>query len=114
MIVFRDEVDERLARTLPRSALARLTGLVGSRVPRTQPRVALLLGAAVGAAVGAAAAAKKADGDGNTISGDVAIHLLNKIELVTIRLEVRQVPKAGKGSSSALDLHRSQNNEEQC
>jgi len=48
----------------------------------------------VGAALGATAAAKKARRDGNTVAGEVTIHLLDKIELLTIQLDIRHVPKA--------------------
>jgi endonuclease/exonuclease/phosphatase family metal-dependent hydrolase len=40
---------------------------------------------------------------GNEISGDVAVHLLNKIELLTIRLKVRQ---ARRGGPAEIDVHR--------
>jgi hypothetical protein len=81
---------------------------------RVEPRTAFLLGAAAGAAVGATAAAKKAERDGNTIAGEVAIHLLDKIELLTIKLAVRQVPKAralgSKRLSGGFDVHRNRDN----
>jgi hypothetical protein len=81
---------------------------------RAEPRAVFLLGAAVGAAVGAAAAAKKAGRDGNTMAGEVAIHLLDKIELLTIKLDVRQLPKArplgSKRFSAGIDVHRNRHN----
>jgi hypothetical protein len=40
---------------------------------------------------------------GNEISGDVAVHLLNRIELLTIRLQVRQ---ARNRRPAKIDVHR--------
>jgi hypothetical protein len=42
---------------------------------------------------------------GNEVAGDVAIHLLNRIELLTIRLHVRQ---ARSGGPAEIDVHRVQ------
>jgi hypothetical protein len=43
--------------------------------------------------------------DGNEISGDVAVHLLDRIELLTIKLQVRQ---ARRGGPVEIDVHRVQ------
>jgi hypothetical protein len=70
---------------------------------RASPRVAIG-GAVVGAVVGIVAAARKKNRDaGNAISGEVAVHLLNKVELLTIRLQVRQ---ASRRVPSEIDVHR--------
>jgi hypothetical protein len=45
---------------------------------------------------------KKMRSDGNEISGDIAVHLLNKIELLTIRVQVRQARRDG---SAEIDVH---------
>ena len=90
--------------------VARLGRVPGLRTARAEPRIALILGAVVGAAVGAAAAGKQAEGDGNTIAGEVAVHLLDRIELLTVKLEVRHAPKArglaSKRISGDFDVHR--------
>jgi len=63
------------------------------------------MGAAVGAVAGLALAAtsRRRRDDGNVISGDVAVQLLNRIELLTIRLQVRQ---ARRGGPMEIDVHR--------
>jgi hypothetical protein len=48
---------------------------------------------------------KKMRNDGNEISGDVAVHLLDRIELLTIKLQVRQ---ARRGGPVEIDVHRVQ------
>jgi hypothetical protein len=65
---------------------------------------AALVGAAVGVLTGVLVK-KKMRSDGNEISGDVAVHLLNRIELLTIRLQVRQ---ARRGGPAEIDVHRVQ------
>jgi hypothetical protein len=45
---------------------------------------------------------KKMRSDGNEISGDIAVHLLNKIELLTIRVQVRQARRDGPAE---IDVH---------
>jgi hypothetical protein len=65
--------------------------------------VAALVGAAVGVLTGVLL--KKMRNDGNEISGDVAVHLLDRIELLTIKLQVRQ---ARRGGPVEIDVHRVQ------
>jgi hypothetical protein len=73
------------------------------RLWRASPRV-VIGGAVVGAVVGIVAAARgKNRDDGNAISGEVAVHLLNKVELLTIRLQVRQ---ASRRVPTEIDVHR--------
>jgi hypothetical protein len=48
---------------------------------------------------------QKMRNDGNEISGDVAVHLLDRIELLTIKLQVRQ---ARRGGPVEIDVHRVQ------
>ena len=68
------------------------------------PRAAALTGAAVGVVAGLVTArSRKKRDDGNVISGDVAVQLLNRIELLTIRLQVRQ---ARRGGPMEIDVHR--------
>jgi hypothetical protein len=50
----------------------------------------LALGVVVGVATGAVTAAKVDSNHGDAISGDVRVHLLNKIELVTIKLQLQR------------------------
>lgn len=70
-------------------------------VKRPPPRALLLIGAAVGVVAGVLIEQRRRK-QGNEISGDVAVHLLNKIELLTIRLQVRQARRAG---SAEIDVH---------
>jgi hypothetical protein len=65
------------------------------------PRATIAAAAGIGLAAGATAAlarsarvekARNAAGDGNSMSGYVAVRLLDKIDLLTIRLRVRHVP----------------------
>ena len=74
------------------------------RVTQTRPGVAALVGVAVGVLTGVLVK-KKMRSDGNEISGDVAVHLLNRIELLTIRLQLRQ---ARRGGPAEIDVHRVQ------
>jgi hypothetical protein len=76
-----------------------------NRVLQPSPRAAAFAGAAV---AGVAASVfsvllRKRRRDGNTISGDVAVHLLNRVELLTIRLQVRH---ARRGGPAEIDVHR--------
>jgi hypothetical protein len=76
------------------------------RVGQASPRAAAIGGAVVGVAVavGVVAAARwKNRNDGNSISGEVAVHLLNRIELLTIRLQVRH---AARRVPTEIDVHR--------
>jgi hypothetical protein len=85
-----------------RSELANLVDSV--RVMQTSPRAAATLGALAGAVAGLVAADRMNDNnDGNIISGDVAVHLLNRIELLTIRLEVRH---ARRSVPTRIEVHR--------
>jgi hypothetical protein len=108
--VLPDAMREQLTATARLAPLARAGRSSVLRMARVESRTALLLGAAVGSALGATAAAKRAGRDGNTIAGEVAIHLLDRIELLTIQLEVQQVPKAralgSKRLSAGPDVHR--------
>jgi hypothetical protein len=74
---------------------------VPDRMSRTSPGTAALLGAAAGVLTGLVVgrATRKR---GNDITGDVAVHLLNKIELLTIRLQVRH---ARRGGPAEIDVH---------
>ena len=77
---------------------------MGDSVRRSmsQPAAVALVGAAVGALT-AVWVGKKMRNGGNEISGDVAVHLLKRIELLTIRLQVRQ---ARKGGPAKIDVRR--------
>jgi hypothetical protein len=74
------------------------------RVKHPSALVAALAGAAAAGAVASLAYAlrRKQQDDGNTISGDVAVHLLNRIELLTIKLQVRH---ARRGGPTEIDVH---------
>jgi hypothetical protein len=76
---------------------------VRKRLTQTPPGAAALVGAAVG--VLTAVLLQKMRNDGNEISGDVAVHLLDRIELLTIKLQVRQ---ARRGGPVEIDVHRVQ------
>lgn len=71
------------------------------RMSRTSPGTAALVGATAGVLTGLVVgqATRKR---GNEITGDVAVHLLNKIEFLTIRLQVRH---ARRGGSAEIDVH---------
>jgi hypothetical protein len=74
------------------------------RAMQASPPAAAILGAAVGVVAGLVAAARTTHDDhGNIVSGDVAVHLLNRIELLTIRLQLRQ---AAGGAPTEIDVHR--------
>jgi hypothetical protein len=94
--------------TVPRRAwrdeVAIIRDLVRGRAMRPSPPAAVTFGAVVGVAAGLLAVARKKDDDqGNVVSGDVAVHLLNRIELLTIRLQVRH---ARGGVPTEIDVHR--------
>ena len=65
------------------------------------PGATALVGGAVGLLAGVLVGRGTRKG-GNEIVGDVALHLLNKIELLTIRLQVRQ---ARRGGPTEIDVH---------
>jgi hypothetical protein len=71
------------------------------RVRQISPATAAVLGGAVGS-LRRVAGGRKTRKRGNEITGDVAVHLLNKIELLTIRLRVRQ---ARRGRPTEIDVH---------
>lgn len=66
------------------------------------PASTALVGAAAGVLTGLLLG-RKTRSRGNEITGDVAVHLLNRIELLTIRLQVRQ---ARRGGPAEIDVHR--------
>ena len=72
------------------------------RVRGASPGAAALVGAAVGVLAGVVLG-EKTRKRGNDISGDVAVHLLKRIELLTIRLQVRQ---ARRGGPAEIDVRR--------
>ena len=98
--------DERTAAASPRgdsrSAVTAGEDSVRERVRRTSPGAAALVGAAVGVLTGVVVG-QKLRNRGNEISGDVAVHLLKRIELLTIRLQVRQ---ARQGGPAEIDVRR--------
>ena len=73
-------------------------------VKQTSPGAAALFGAAVGVLTGALVGQKMRN-RGNEISGEVAVHLLNRVELLTIRLQARQARRAGPAE---IDVHHIQ------
>ena len=75
---------------------------VRERVGRISPGAAALVGAAVGVLTGVVVG-KNARNRGTEISGDVAVHLLKRVELLTIRLQVRQ---ARRGGPAEIDVRR--------
>jgi hypothetical protein len=85
------------------TTLAAFRQLFEGGVRQTRPAAAVAIAAGLGAA---AVAAREAMGGsaahGNAISGDVAIHLFKRIELLTIRLEVRQAPNGRTQGSRSL------------
>lgn len=92
----------RLGREKRRDAAA------GSGQPSTDsptrhipPRTTAVLGTAVGLLAGLLVG-REAHKRGNEITGDVAVHLLNRIELLTIRLHARQ---ARRGGPTQIDVH---------
>ena len=74
---------------------------VPERMSRISPGTAALVGAAAGVLTGLLVG-RETRKRGNEITGDVAVHLLNKIELLTIRLQVRQ---ARRGGPAEIDVH---------
>jgi hypothetical protein len=95
---------ERARRRGSPSEVASLADAVRERVGLPSPRAAAWIGAAVGAVAGLiTATSRKKRVDGNVISGDVAVHLLNRVELLTIRLQVRH---ARRGMPVEIDVHR--------
>jgi hypothetical protein len=77
---------------------------VRERVRQTPPSVAALVGAAAGLLIGVAVG-QRTRNRGNEISGDVAVYLLKKIELLTIKLQARQ---ARRGGRAEIDVHRAE------
>ena len=75
---------------------------VRERVRRTSPGTAAAVGAAVGVLAGLVVGQKRRN-PGNEISGDVAVHLLKRIELLTIRMDVRQ---ARRGGPAEIEVRR--------
>jgi hypothetical protein len=65
------------------------------------PGAAALVSAAVGVLAGLLVG-REAHKRGNEITGEVAVHLLNKVELLTIRLQVRQARRSGP---AVIDVH---------
>jgi hypothetical protein len=68
---------------------------------QVSPGTTAIVSAAVGVLAGMFVGRAKRK-RGNEITGDVAVHLLNKIELLTIRLQVRQ---ARRGGPTGIDVH---------
>jgi hypothetical protein len=77
--------------------------LVPDRAIRPPRGAAALVGAAVGFLAGVAVG--KMRNRGNEISGDVAVHLLNRIELLTIRFQVRQAQQGGPAEVAVHRVH---------
>ena len=75
---------------------------VRERVRGTSPGTAALVGAAVGVLAGVVLGQRRWQ-RGNEISGDIAVHLLKKIELLTIRMDVRQ---ARRGGPAEIEVRR--------
>lgn len=72
------------------------------RLGRISPGTAALVGAATGLLTGFLVE-RETRKRANEITGDVAVHLLNKIELLTIRLQARQ---ARRGGPIEIDVHQ--------
>ena len=68
------------------------------------PGATALVGGAVGLLAGVLVGRGTRKG-GNEIVGDVALHLLNKIELLTIRLQVRQA-RPDRSNENNFEHHR--------
>jgi hypothetical protein len=88
----------------PAGSLSEITAAAESlpeRMRRISPGTTAVAGVAVGVLTGllVGRATRKR---GNEITGDVAVHLLNKIELLTIRLKARQGPRGGPPE---IDVH---------
>ena len=86
----------------PRGGVTAGEDSVRKRVRQTSPGAAALVGAAVGLLTGVVVG-QKTRNRGNEVSGDVAVHLLKRIELLTIRLQVRQ---ARRGGPAQIDVRR--------
>jgi hypothetical protein len=87
-----------------RNEITDLGQTVREHLRQTSPRAAVTLGAVVGVVAGLVTAARRTNAnDGNVISGAVAVHLLNRVELLTIRLQVRH---ARRGVPTQIDVHR--------
>jgi hypothetical protein len=71
------------------------------RMRQISPGATAVVGAAVGVLTGLLLG-RGTRKRGNEITGDVAVHLLNKIELLTIRLQVSQ---ARRGGPAEIDVH---------
>jgi hypothetical protein len=64
---------------------------------------AVSAGVVVGVPAGLLAVGRKAKGkDGNVVSGEVAVHLLNRIELLNVRLQLRH---AHRTLPTRIDVH---------
>lgn len=88
----------------PDRSLSEITAameLLPERLSQRSPGATALVGAAVGVFTGLLVG-RKMRKRGNEITGDVAVHLLNKVELLTIRLQVRQ---ARRGGPAEIDVH---------
>jgi hypothetical protein len=87
------------------ASLSEITAASAQSMPerkrRISPRTKVVLGTAAGLLAGLLVG-RDARKRGNEITGDVAVHLLNKIELLTIRLQVRQ---ARRGGPTEIDVH---------
>lgn len=75
---------------------------VRERVRGTSPGTAALVGAALGVLAGVVLGQRRWQ-RGNEISGDIAVHLLKKIELLTVRMDVRQ---ARRGGPAEIEVRR--------
>jgi hypothetical protein len=72
----------------PPGAAVRVANYFRGRTLVARP---LGVGVVLGAAAGAAVAAKLDSNRRDTISGDVRVHLLNKIELATVKLHIQRL-----------------------
>jgi hypothetical protein len=102
-------IAERVRAEVSKNADSLSRPMRGLRMSQVGTGTAVTIGAILGVA-GAVKVANRSERDGNTVSGEVAVHLLKKIELLTIRLQVRQA-KNGVNSRDrigAFDVHRAE------
>jgi len=86
-----------------RSEITNRSALLRARLPDAPGVRAVSAGAAAGVLAGLLAAGRKARRkDGNVVSGEVAVHLLNRIELLNVRLQLRH---ARRTLPTRIDVH---------
>jgi hypothetical protein len=86
-----------------RSEITSRSAQLRARLPGAPAVRAVSAGAAAGVLAGLLAAGRKARGkDGNVVSGEVAVHLLNRIELLNVRLQLRH---AHRTLPTRIDVH---------